>query len=116
MNKVLFLLSLCLPLSGFAGPIDSPAAAIKVKNELQNEVLAMDGVVGIGVTGCDVVTGNISDFSGDFVHCVSIMTESDVATEQVLVKFPAGSKYDGVFIAVETTGPIEIEPRGSVGN
>ena len=58
-------------------PFDSArteAKANQVKEYLQSRVFRIDGVHGIGITGCDPATGAKSDFAVGirFVHCVEI--------------------------------------------
>lgn len=93
----------------FASSID------EAKEELTPIVFAMDGVNGIGITGCDPETGENS-FDPGFVHCIRVYTETKAAKEALLKLYPVGSTYKGYFVTVKYIGVIEPQPRMSAGN
>ena len=102
----------------FAHPVnrsDDPEKATQVKEQLEPLVMLMEGVNGIGVTGCDPVTGTPL-VTGDFVHCVKILTETEEAYKTLLDLYPVGSTVDDIFITVENVGPIGPQPNASGGN
>ncbi len=92
----------------FAKAIDTADHAIEVKEKLQNLVFNIEGVNGIGVSGCNPRTG-ARDVSGPFVHCVSISTETRDSYNTVIQLFPLGKKIDGVFITVQYVGRIVVQ-------
>lgn len=114
LSLTLALITLISQIS-FAGALDTPHRAIRVKNSLATSVLNMNGVNGIGVTGCDPETGK-KNIDGDFVHCVVIMTETKEAARALKKLYPDGSKVKGVFVTVSFVGPIEPQPGVTIGN
>ncbi|MDZ4662278.1 MAG: hypothetical protein SGJ18_11740 [Pseudomonadota bacterium] len=116
MKKIFVLTMVLVGHLALAGEaLDSPKRAIKVKDRLQKSVFQIEGVNGIGVTGCDPATGKAS-LDKDFVHCVSISTENEEAYDYVLGLYPTRTKVGGVFIVVENVGVITSEPRLGGGN
>ncbi len=116
MNKtMLAILSLTLIGTLQARPLDTPNAATTLKNALSKSVMVMDGVNGIGVTGCNPLSGEAS-LKGNFVHCVQIMTETEDAARALRILYPEGTKIKGVFVVILQIGRIGIQPRISVGN
>ncbi len=117
MKTIIALLITVVGVSAFAAKaLDKPTKAKRAKKSLEAIVFQIEGVNGIGVTGCDPKTGKKSDFSADFVHCVEVMTETDAAKEQVLAIYPEGTKIKGAFVIVNKVGEIVPHPRASGGN
>lgn len=117
MKKFLLICLVCLSSQfALAEALDTPQKANSVKNKLENTVLNISGVNGIGITGCDPKTGKKSDLSGDFVHCVVIFTENEEAYRFVQNLYPEPTRIQNVFVVVELTGEVVPEPRLTVGN
>ncbi len=114
-----FVLSLFLMLgfvsSTFARPLDTSDKAKRVLSLLAPKLSKIEGVNGYGVTGCNAKTGAPS-LKGDFVHCISILTETKDAYEELIETYPVGTKIKGVYITVEQVGVISPEPNASGGN
>jgi hypothetical protein len=110
------LLALMTSFSAHADQIGNDHAARALQNKLEPIVFGIEGVNGIGITGCDPVTGAQSNFKSDFVLCVSVMTVTEEAAQTVLNLYPAGQKVDGVFVTVQAIGEIVAQPRMSAGN
>lgn len=98
-----------------AKALDGSRRATTLMRRMSAMTSAMAGVNGIGVTGCDPRTGE-ANIGNDFVHCVRISTETEEAFEALRKLFPVGSKINETFITIRYVGPIEEEPRMSVGN
>ena len=121
MKKLSFLLLTALTLLGLAAgsaqarAIDTDVRALQVRDNVEETVMAMKGVNGTGVTGCDPRTGK-AELRRDFVHCLSITTESKATAQALRVLFPVGAKIDGVFVNIENIGHLETQPRMSAGS
>lgn len=111
---ILLVTVLLVPFITHAKALDTPARALRVKSKIQDAVLSLVGVNGIGITGCDPISG-LASLEGNFVHCISIYTESDEALAQVEALYPSGTKIRNVFVTVMQIGPIVPQPRMSGG-
>ncbi|MGE3684223.1 MAG: hypothetical protein AB7G93_21080 [Bdellovibrionales bacterium] len=107
--SAIFALTFFATQAAFSDPLDGPERAIALQNKIERSVMQIEGINGLGITGCDPETGVISDLEKEFVHCVIIYAETDGGAEQAVAKFPPGEKVDGVFVVVEWIG--EIGPR-----
>lgn len=111
----LSLIILILSLQVFASnALNKPDSAIRVKEQIQEMILGIKGVNGIGITGCNPKTG-VKDISAKFVHCVSISTETKVAFAKLRRTYPLGTQIKGVFIWIEYIGRITPQPRMTAG-
>lgn len=116
MKKLIALAAMILlSQTTLAKALDTPDEARKVKKQIASAVMQLEGVNGIGLTGCNPTTGQ-KDISGDFVYCVNIMTETQEAYEFLNAIYPSVTKVNGVIISVDYVGKIEMAPRMSGGN
>lgn len=98
------------------GALDTPQRATLVKNYMEKAVLSLDGVNGIGITGCNSRTGERFQSGQPFVHCVSISTDSPEGYALVSHLYPRGININGVYITVEQIGKIVPQPRVTGSN
>lgn len=113
MKKLILVLSL-LSIMAQARALDTAAKARRVKAQIQNSVMSVPGVNGIGITGCNPATG-LFDLGHDFVHCIQITTETKAAMKSLQRTYPPGVKFRGVFVTVKYIGTITPQPRMSGG-
>lgn len=114
MKQAIFTITLLFTSIGFTRPLNSEDQALKVRDLIQPAVLQIEGVNGIGITGCNPKTGK-QDVMNDFVHCVVVYAETDEGFEQVSKLYPQGTKIKGVWIVIDQIGTIVPQPRMSVG-
>ncbi len=116
--KQIFLLGLIVTQCVLANAkaLDRPTRALRVQDQIAEEILDIKGVNGIGIGGCNPETGEQDILGGDFVHCVVISGETKRAVKALLKLYPQGTQLDGVFIAVKYLGVLRPEPRMSAGN
>ncbi len=87
----------------------------QLQEKISSFVMQMEGVNGIGITGCDPETYEQSVEPG-FIYCISIMTETEEAAEALSLLFPNGTRVEDVLITILHIGPVTTNPRISAGN
>lgn len=112
MKNLILALALVASSTAFA---DSSTKASKVKDQYQNVLTSMVGMNGVGISGCDKKSGELSLEKG-FVHCIVVNFSDNVAFDNATATFNAPFKVDGVWVSFRVVGVIRPKPGVTIHN
>jgi hypothetical protein len=120
MKLCIWIVASILSLSQTVSAQATTSPAERLKNQMEPNVMAMIGVEGIGVGGCNPSSGDLATIDdlglGRFLECVVIYTDGHRSIVALRRLYPVGTRINGVFVATQVTGRVGPYPRMTGGN
>lgn len=117
IKTLLAALGMTLSLGATAGYLNSIEDVRQVQDKYTQELFAIDGVNGVGITACDAETGLPDLDSFEKVYCLMVYTENQAGLDNLEAKYgPAPTELDGVVVNYKKIGQIVPQPGVTIGN